>query len=377
MKGTPAKRVARSLMTLVSALCYVVFSVPALAAPEGVLFDTRQITDPQFGGAVAATVTVPQGWNLEGRASWHFQNMDKPATVEYIVKSPADDAWFNFSGPYMFVCYASNSPTSGNEARQLGRLLVPPMKPEDLIKKMAEGDRSIANVNIVRVDKLEGNAANRQKLRQSILAQTKGSGGMTDYQVEEALVHVTFTKNGTPWEAQMYLSARYGYGSGINGQYCVWDAGPFVAFQAHAGKLKDYDSLLAAIAKGSAVDPVWSQAMANLGFKLVQQRIAAAHQAAMAAQRAAQASYAQAEKNRTSLASRQSEANSRVMRGWTDTITGTDRWEGGGESHAAPTGYNYGWRGSNGKTYYTNDSTFNPNHSSSFSGDWSQMNKVP
>jgi hypothetical protein len=362
---------------LLTALIMVSSSVQAFAAQEGILFEKRRITDPQFGGAVAATVNAPQGWIIEGKADWNFQSTFKPAYVGYVVKSPADDAWFTFTGPYVAACYFSQSPSSGNEARQLGRLLVPPMKPEDLVKMTLEGDKAIGNVKITQVDKLDGNAANREKTRREILAQLKGAGGMTDYQVEEAIVHATFTKNGTPWEAIFYLSARYSYGnSPYSGQFCAWDAGPFLGLQAHAGRLKKYESTLMAICLGSTLDPVWVQAMDTIGNQLVQQRIASAHQAAMAAQRAAQSTYAQADRNRSAITSR-SESNSRIMQGWTDAITGTDRWEGGGEKHSAPTGYNHGWSRSDGKTYYTNDSTFNPNHSSNFSGDWSQMNKVP
>jgi hypothetical protein len=72
---------------------------------------------------------------------------------------------------------------------------------------------------------------------------------------------------------------------------------------------------------------------------------------------------------RETFASRQ-DSMSRVSQGWTNTIAGTDTWSGGGESYSAPTGYGYGWARSDGTTYYTNDSTFNPNHSSNFSG-WS------
>ncbi|SBW10636.1 exported hypothetical protein [uncultured delta proteobacterium] len=376
MKGNSTQRAMPAIISLFAMLWIMFMAMPAFAAQEGIRFEKRRITDPQFGGAVAATVNVPQGWILEGKADWNFQNVFKPAYVGYVVKSPADDAWFTFSGPYVAACYFSQSPNSGNEAQQQGRLLVPPMKPEDLIKMTLENDRAISGVKIVRVDKLAGNAANREKQRRDILGQLQGAGAGLDYQVDEALASVTFTKNGVAWEAMFYASARYLTGNGPYGQYCAWDAGPFVGFQAHAGKLKDYEKILAAICGGSTLDPVWVQSMDTIGNQLVQQRIASAHQAAMAAQRAAQATYAQAQRNRSAITSR-SESNSRVMSGWTDAITGTDRWNGGGESHSAPTGYNHGWRDSSGNTYYTNDSTFNPNHSSNFSGDWSQMKKAP
>lgn len=345
-------------------------------AHEGILFEKRRITDPQFGGAVAATVNLPQGWTLEGKVDWNFQNYVKPAYVGYDAKAPTGDAQLSFAGPYVVACYFSQSPSAAMEAQYLGRLLVPPMKPENLIKKLLESDKTLSGLKVTQVDKLASNAANREKMRREVI-KLLTPGSFTDYQIDEALVHVTFTKSGAPWEAVVYLPARYSYGTGRNGvQTCGWDAGPIISFQTRAGKLQSYDAIFTAIFNGSSVDPVWTEAMGKIGNLIVQQRIAAANEAALAARRAAQSAYAQADSNRSTL-NRQSESSSRIMSGWTDTVAGTDRWSGGGERHSAPTGYNYGWRASNGNTYYTNDSTFNPNHSSNFSGDWSQMKKTP
>ena len=79
-------------MAMWTACMAALLPIPALAEPEGVQFETRTITDPQFGGVVTATVNVPKGWILEGKADWHFQNMDKPAYITFVVKSPEDDA---------------------------------------------------------------------------------------------------------------------------------------------------------------------------------------------------------------------------------------------------------------------------------------------
>jgi type II secretory pathway pseudopilin PulG len=189
---------------------------------------------------------------------------------------------------------------------------------------------------------------------------------------------VTFTKDGVSWEAVCYNAASYAFTPDTNygGQICAWDTSPFVAFQAHAGKLDEYDSIFGAILASVKVDPVWANAVAMLGDQLVKQRIASQHEAAMAAIRASQATYARSNSNRSSI-ERQSESNSNVSEGWTNTLTDTDTWSDGGSKYEAPSGYDYAWSGGDGKTYYTNDSTFNPNHSSDFSGDWTQMEKTP
>ena len=157
---------------------------------------------------------------------------------------------------------------------------------------------------------------------------------------------------------------------------CFTDVGPQIIIAAHRGKLDGFKGVAASILGGSSMDPVWIQAMKNVGDQLVSQRIRDAHAAAMAAQRAAQAAYQRSNSMRETL-QRRSESQSRVMQGWTDTLTGTDRWSDGSSTRPAPSGYNYGWSNGSGESIYTNDSTFNPNHSSDFRGDWSQMQRTP
>jgi len=74
---------------------------------------------------------------------------------------------------------------------------------------------------------------------------------------------------------------------------------------------------------------------------------------------------------------RRSESLSNVMTGWTDAITGRQRWQGGGDKHVAPNDYEYAWEGADGKTVFSNDTNFNPNNANGFSGNWTPMRKVP
>jgi hypothetical protein len=71
------------------------------------------------------------------------------------------------------------------------------------------------------------------------------------------------------------------------------------------------------------------------------------------------------------------ESMSKVMSGWTDTFSGRERWRSDGGTYSTPSGYDYVWQNSNGDMLPTNNSSFNPNYSSDYSGDWTQMQKVP
>jgi hypothetical protein len=66
------------------------------------------------------------------------------------------------------------------------------------------------------------------------------------------------------------------------------------------------------------------------------------------------------------------------MRGWNNVLTDTDTWRGSdGDTRSIPSGYDYVWQNSNGDMLPTNNSTFNPNHSIDYTGDWTQMKKTP
>ncbi|MCL2684008.1 MAG: hypothetical protein FWE55_02085 [Synergistaceae bacterium] len=346
-------------------------AAPAFAAPDGLMFEALQITDPQFGGALAATVSVPKGWTFEGGAIWNYQNFAEPAIVSFTIKSPADDAWFSFSGPNTAMFYFSQSPDAQNEAWQMGRPLVPPMKPEEVVKTLMESDNTIANLKIEKVDKLDGNAAVREKLCRDEMAK---AGGGSVIQIEEAITYATFTKNGIPWEAQVYTFANYMYLNTIKGQVCGWHIGPVIAFQAHAGKLESYGGIVDSIFGNSKLDPVWVNAVQQTGAQIVKERMADDHQRKMAAIQA----YSQVNSNRSSITSQsQSESLSNVSRGWTNTVTDRETWSDGSNKYTSPSGYDYAWSGGDGNTYYTNDSSFNPNYSTDFSGDWTPMEKTP
>ena len=130
MKEQSGKRRRPVVVFLVAAalaVCVALLSgASAHAAPEDLLLEKRRIPDPQFGGAAAATVTVPRGWNFEGKVDWNFRSMSQPALISFTVKSPADDAWLTFAGPHIVSACAMQSPSGAEIARRMGRVFAAP-----------------------------------------------------------------------------------------------------------------------------------------------------------------------------------------------------------------------------------------------------------
>ena len=311
----------------------ILAATTAFAAADKTEFETRYITDPRFEDAIAATVYMPRDWTLEGGVNWNFTYAAAPATVEFSAKSPMDDARFSLVGPHAALCYSSQSPKSGIEAEHLGRVHLLQMKPEEMVKKMVESDKTISNANIVKVDRLDSSASAREKLRQEAIAQLKNYPGigMTDFQIEEALTFVTFTKNGIPWEAVIYNSASYLFGKGLyGGQSCAWDIGPVIIFQAHAGKMEDYEKIFASILGGSKIDPVWARSVQLVGVEIMNNEVND-EPPALTVKRVAQAAYSSSENQREML-ERRSEMTSTLMQGWTDSLTGIDWQVSGGNA---------------------------------------------
>jgi hypothetical protein len=345
---------------LIGILVYVTEESQEYAAPDTMIFETRSIFDEQFGNA-AATVCVPADWTIGGKVFWNFQSNAIPAHVNFTVKSPRGDAWFNYGGPSTISCYFSEAPNSEDIARQSGRYLASPVSPEELIIMSLQNDETVSNLNVMKVDKLDDYAAAREEIRREAIARLGEAENMTDYQFDEAIVSVTFTWDRVLWKAVIYSSVNYFYGNGAYGQYCEWYTGPAIRFLAHAGEFDNYAGVLASIANGSRADPVWTEAV----------KLLCDQELAMEAQ----AAYSQA-KSRSLELERQSETYIRTMQGWIKAIGDTDTWSDDSRDYSAPAGYGYAWSDGNGNAVYTNDSTFDPNYSSNYQGYWTQMRQA-
>ena len=364
---------------LIVSACLVAFGAAWAKEPKGLLVRAEQILDPQMNNAVAATVALPGGWKLaEKQVTWNFNTYLDLAHVLFQLNSEADDAGFFMISPMKFIM----NNTGGN----LGYAPKQPVSAEALAREWLDMlySKRTSGFRVKRVTQpqyvLESLNAAIPKVRQRYASSVYNVKSITS---DAAQVEFMFTADGHVWEGVAVLGAIYSSVSTNDGRinFVNWETTPFIVLGAQEGRAEAYSNDVAVIIGNSSINPAWRETVDQLQ-SLLQQRALEKSELDKLASDAALRQQLQDTHNYITRTQREVFNNrqasmSNVNRGWSNTVAGVDTWSGGGESYSAPAGYNYAWRSSNGNTYYTNDSTFNPNHSSNFSGDWSQMEKTP
>ena len=353
-------------------------------AADVMMIKTQNILDPQMGNVVAAKVAIPEGWNLAtGEVLWNFDMFSDPALVVIEVRNPKDDAYFSFVS-----CMGFNGDRNqfGSNIRRKQ-----PMNAADFITEMLYNQPDLSDMKITKVEKpkaiadvMQKQAAERQKetiergiqlgLRNATAAQVTSDCAVVEY---------TCTKNGLRYEGAMYVGTYLSQSP--FGVY--WDTTPLISVYAHEGKLASHGKSLAVLVGNTSVSPAWEQSLIQVIAYLTQLNIeqikiieethgkALRHNAAL--QRQIQETHEHTMRTQRETQAYRQEALSNVNRGWSNVFRGVDTWDDGSGAYSAPTGYNYGWSDGNGNTAYTNNSTFNPNYTSGFSGNWTPMEKTP
>jgi hypothetical protein len=300
-----------------------------------------------------------------------------PAHVFIEVRNPKDDAYFGMASGFMFGFGPYMSPDFGFIIKQ-------PVSPSDFIMEMMNNDREISDIKVTKITQpqavAESLAQFAAELQKGQIAEglRRGIRDAASQRVtsDVALVEYTCSKNGRNYEGSVMVGAYYTAAP----TSVIWNTTAMIAVYAHEGKLAAYEKDIAALMGNTLINPAWEQVRGQVTNYMQQQKISAQEaqirMSDAALQRQIRDTHEHIMKNQRETFANRQDSMSRVSRGWTNAITGTDTWSGGGETYSAPTGYDYAWK-SGDKTYYTNDSTFNPNHSSDFSGDWSQMEKTP
>ena len=184
---------------------------------------------------------------------------------------------------------------------------------------------------------------------------------------------------------------RLPYQSGPDPRYgkeSVWWQAHIFAASALAGKLKAHDADLAIIAANSTIEPLWQGTVDRFSLEMVNKvnqakregilerfKSEMKHQQKMQDMRNETFNYVN--QRRKEVFAMQSDSLSKAATGWNDAITGRQRWQGSDIKYVAPNQYNFGWEGPDGRTVFSNDSSFNPNTSSSYSGSWTPLQMVP
>ena len=281
-----------------------------------------------------------------------------------------------------------------------------PMWAADVARWVLSQNKEISDVRITKVDRPADLEALLHKAVAEQDAQVRQLASQLNMpfkglSFDVARVYITYAKQGKRYEETALivtkyctfvsnqrmpeLSSRSGGDPLYGKEFVVWEL-YINSAKALAGRLQAHQAALTVIAANSVVDPVWQAAVDKFSEDISRKMVEAKqksqkefwerelkHQQKM--QQARNETFNYVNRTRQEVFARRSESLSNAATGWTDTISDRQRWQGN-DKYVAPNDYQYAWERSDGKTIFSNDSTYNPNYSSSESGDWRQMHKV-
>jgi hypothetical protein len=399
------------IIIILASIAVFVFSCMSFAAGEpSVLRITKHnIPDPQMNNATAATVAVPDGWKVaREQIAWNYNLYSHPANVFFVIEGPNDGTSFSFFNG-MRYCFDQRFLELLGPAVYLrgdfvgaGMIHKQPVSAADYYQSMIlQSNKNISNLQIKNITKpqevtnmLDKEIAALNGQMAAGFVQYQASSGITFKGVTYDLAELeyTYAEGGKRYEEIACLVTVYKIFASIQQasygkEYIDWTVGPLVAKRAFEGKLKTHDAEFALMMGNSAIDPIWNAAVEKIIEKGSIQGLqeAIANQKTLQEQANIQSqmlkdmrdTYDYTRRNQQEIAANQQQSLSNTSRGWTNVFTETDTWQGGDGTYSAPSGYDNAWQGPGGQMAVTNDSNFNPNYSSDYSGDWSQMEKTP
>jgi hypothetical protein len=415
-------------------------------------FSQLEIRDPLLNNAVAARVTVPQGWIVkEQRVPWNNNTYADPAHVVYALRGPAADEvefasisriQFNFNqgmlamfdemhnmltrqttqlcqmgtGPYARqMCAQMNAKTQQelNKLRQQkqayvsgqtvdgGMVSMQPMWAADFARWLLRQNREITDVRVKKVEKPHDLTALLNKAVAEEDAQVRQMAAQFNMPLkglsfDVARLEFSYTSGGKRYDGITLVVTRYltlinnqrmpsisgGADPFYGKEFVVWSA-LMNGASALEGRLKAHEAALTVIAANSAVDPLWQATVDRLAAETsrkineansqAQKEMLAAemkHQQKM--QQMRNETFAYVNQRQREVFAQHSASLSKASAAWTDAITDRQVWEGSSRKFDLPNDYKYAWE-SDGKVVTSNNPNFNPNHSSDYSGNWSEM----
>ena len=348
-------------------------SVPACAA-GGAMIRMEHIPDPQMNNAVAATIALPEGWKVtQGQVTWNYNTYADFAHVTLLINTKADDAGVFIISPWKY---------SHGGIGNLGYPLKQPVSAEDYAKELlnllfGKNNRNVSDFRVTKVNKPQNYLNSMNELASVKLQVLTAAGHSVSGAADFAHVEFTYFLDGRGYEAEAMLGTTYI----MAGPATFWETTPIIIAGAHEGKAKVYANDIVTIIGNSSLNPAWVETVERLQNQLIQESVDQSYRDMMATdamlKQQLQNTHDHISRNQRDVFNNRRESMSNVMSGWTDTFSGRERWRSYDGTYSTPSGYDYVWQNSNGDMLPSNDSTFNPNYSSSYSGDWTQMEKIP
>jgi len=314
--------------------------------------------DPEMGCEAVRSV-APAGWQAGGQAYWAFQSAAAPATTDFFIVSPDNSARVGRVSPMSFVVPDPNYYQIAD-----GQWYSPTLCPvkqyqnaETYAQNYFREYTGVTNTQLVEVEYPKGEMINDLEAYRAYLqresdammsqvapqlAQQNSQMNMQNY-IEAAQVTLRFELNGVPCKAKVFVAIsscvvtntqNLMYVGQFTEQQLSWNTGPvgFLYYMAEESKFDQYEAVSDMFFSNLIGNEQWNNAVQQVSTKLFQDHLQATYEQIMQRQREFQQmskQYVDASKPSYSgySSSGSSDANSRVMDGWTNVITDKEYYQ--------------------------------------------------
>ncbi len=353
-------------------------------------FALQEIRDPQMHNESAATIALPNGWKFKDRniVQWNSATYTDPARVTFTLNGPKDEATFMFLSSQSFhydyglervasmlrqrqagiqrilndvMDRPGNPPPTLNQSPfeykenivDSGGIVRKPMQPDAFIRQLVGQDNTINRVQFTKSGKPEQAVAALKKAVPEMNQQARNmfgadaaGGRFKGITAETALVEFTCYKNGRQYEQQvaviityLRLASPFNVFTGASDDAVYWTISPLTSAYALKGKLKDHQLEIATIMANSQVNPVWKAKVEHLVAETVRKITLQKIKSQAEMQKIMQDTAAHIAKTQREVFENRHDVMAKVMQGWSDVITDTDRVRGDdGKIYAVPAG---------------------------------------
>jgi hypothetical protein len=156
-------------------------------------FRTERILDPQQGGLVLATISVPQQWRVNSQVTWTYSDVSHPMRSFVRIESPDGSAWVEFFPIEVFYWLdpiTSPTPLGG---RTLGMIHAPRIGVQDALRQFVIAPYRSRNPNLQVVS---ANALDPARLA--------GAFGNPPSAGEAAMIRLRYTRDGQTAEEDIF-----------------------------------------------------------------------------------------------------------------------------------------------------------------------------
>ncbi len=379
----------RILFVWIAALAVLPVSAAELNDYQ-ISFALQEIRDPQMHGESAATVALPGGWKFKDRniVQWNPVTYTDPVRVAFTLNGPKDEVTFMFLSSQSFhydyglervasmlrerradvqqllngiIDRPGNPPPALNQnpfeykedTVDSSGIVKKPIQPDAFIRQLISQDKTISRVQITKSGKPEQAVAllkkavpeMNQQARDMLGADVAG-GRFKGITAETALVEFTCYKDGEQYEQQVAVIITYlrlasplNVFTGASDEAVYWTISPLTSAYALKGKLKDHHLEIATIMANSQVNPVWKAKVEHLVAETVRKITLQKIKSQTEMQKIMQDTVAHISKTQREVFENRHDVMAKVMQGWSDVITETDRVRGDdGKIYAVPAG---------------------------------------